>query len=508
MPARPLHDMTLVASSLPMAAIDMGSNSFRLEVGQLKAGRYRRLDSAKAVVRLGAGLDEHGLLRHDATERALQTLRQFRERLTGFELGGIRAVATQTLREARNREEFLRRATQALGAPVEVISGHEEARLIFVGVAKLQPSTLPRLVIDIGGRSTELVLGCGARAGAAESFGVGSVSLSLRHFGDGRLTHDAFAAAQATAQAVFEQATTDFAPHHWQEALGASGTAGAVSALLLGHGITDGRITPRAVHWCIERCIDAGHVEQLQLRGLRDDRRPVLAGGLAILAALMRGFGIQEIVPAKGALRQGVIVDLSGREPCANDPAADLRDAAVAALQRQFHCDLAQARRVHDTALALHRDIAPDAAAEEQHELAWACALHEMGRCISHHDFHRHGAYLMGHAEAPGFAPSQQRRVAELILAQRGGLKKVEELLARRVFARQALCLRLAVIHCHARRNHDRPRLRLAVTGAGRHTLRWKPDGITPDPRTLHLLREEAALWKQQGGFELVVKGG
>jgi exopolyphosphatase/guanosine-5'-triphosphate,3'-diphosphate pyrophosphatase len=386
---------------------------------------------------------------------------------------------------------------------VEVISGREEARLIFVGVAQLQPSSVPRLVIDIGGRSTELVLGRGRTPGEAESFQVGSVSLSLRYFGDGRLTQEAFDAARVAAQAEFEEAETSFEPHLWQEALGSSGTAGAVSLLLASHGITDGRITLQALSWCIERCIDAGHIERLQLRGLREDRRPVIAGGLAILAALMREFGIREIFPAKGALRQGVIVDLHERRQSASGEAPDLRDASVAALQQQFHCDVAQAQRVQDVAQALHRDIAPDAGADERHELAWACALHEMGRCVSHHDYHRHSAYLMGHVDAAGFSQSQQRRIAELILAQRGGLKKVEASLARRSFARQALCLRLAAIRCHARREGDGVRLRLTSVSASRHTLRWEPEGIAPDPRTLHLLREEIALWAQQGYYSL-----
>jgi exopolyphosphatase/guanosine-5'-triphosphate,3'-diphosphate pyrophosphatase len=498
--------MNDATTSLPLAAIDMGSNSFRLEIGQLKAGRYQRLDSVKEVVRLGAGLDTQGLLRDDAAERGLQTLRRFRERLTGFELGGLRAVATQTLREARNRDDFLVRASNVLGTPVEVISGREEARLIFAGVAQLQPSAVPRLVVDIGGRSTEIVLGHGDTASKAESFQVGHVSLSMRYFGDGRLTKKAFDAARVAAQAEFEAAETDFAPRHWKEVLGSSGTVGAVSALLASHGVSDGYITPQALNWCIERCIDAGHVDRLQLRGLRDDRRPVIAGGLAILAALMREFGIREIAPAKGALRQGVIVDLNGRGPCANEEAADLRDASVAALQRQFRCDLPQARRVHEAALALHRDIAPDASSDEYRELAWACALHEMGRCVSHHDYHRHSAYLMGHVDAAGFSQSQQQRIAELILAQRGGLRKVEASLARRSFARQALCLRLAAIRCHARRDGQGPRLRLDPTSARRHALRWEPGGIPPDSRTLHLLREEVTLWAQHGYFELLFK--
>lgn len=199
---------------------------------------------------------------------------------------------------------------------------------------------------------------------------------------------------------------------------------------------------------------------------------------------------------------------LPGHDGAATVSAANLRDAAVAALQRQFRCDLDQARRVREVALALHRDAAPQAGLDEYRELAWACALHELGRCISHHDHHRHGAYLMEHADAAGFTQPQQRRLADLILAQRGGLKKLEAPLARRPFARQVLCLRLAAIRCHARRDVAGPRLLLKTLGGRRHALRWDPADGPADPRTLHLLQEEAALWAQQGPLELVLDAG
>lgn len=190
--------------------------------------------------------------------------------------------------------------------------------------------------------------------------------------------------------------------------------------------------------------------------------------------------------------------------------ASNLRDAAVAALQRQFGCDLAQARRVREVALALHRDAAPDAGLDEYRELAWAwaCALHELGRCVSHHDHHRHGAYLVEHADAAGFTAAQQRRLADLVLSQRGGLKKLEAALARRPFARQVLCLRLAAIRCHARRDAAGARLRLETLGGRRHALRWERASPPADPRTLHLLQEEVALWAQQGPLELLLQAG
>jgi exopolyphosphatase/guanosine-5'-triphosphate,3'-diphosphate pyrophosphatase len=296
-----------------LAAIDMGSNSFRLEIGQLIGGRYRRIDYLKETVRLGAGLDANGLLTDEAGARGLACLARFAQRLQGFTPAQVRAVATQTLREARNRDDFLLRAQADLGFPIEIISGREEARLIYAGVARLQPSAMPRLVVDIGGRSTEMILGHGRKPVRAESFQVGSVSLSLKYFGEGRFTESAFRQAQIAAGAELEEALEPFAPTHWEEALGSSGTVGAVSQLLAASGITDGRITPAGLRWLMEQCLRAGKVEKLSLPGLKEERRAVIAGGLSILYTLAANFGIGELLPARGALRQGVIFDLDER---------------------------------------------------------------------------------------------------------------------------------------------------------------------------------------------------
>lgn len=297
----------------PLAAIDMGSNSFRLEIGQMPQTRYRRIDYLKETVRLGAGLDANGMLTEEAAQRGLLCLRRFASRLAGFAPGQVRAVATQTLREARNRNAFLLRAQEALGHPIEVVSGREEARLIYAGVAHMQPSDEPRLVVDIGGRSTELILGQGRVPSFAESFGVGCVSLSMRFFEGGLLTRDGFRAAQVAAGAEFEEGLQSFAPQLWGRALGSSGTASAVSQLLQASGVTDGRITPAGLRWCIARCLDAGHIDRIDLPGLKPERRAVLPGGLAILYTLSAHFDIRALWPAKGALRQGVIVDLHQR---------------------------------------------------------------------------------------------------------------------------------------------------------------------------------------------------
>ncbi|HIV71438.1 MAG TPA: Ppx/GppA family phosphatase [Candidatus Aquabacterium excrementipullorum] len=493
-----------------LASIDIGSNSFRLEIAELSKGRYKRIDYLKSTVRLGAGLDAEGMLTDEAAQRGLDCLATFAQRLQGFEGRQVRAVATQTLREARNRNAFLARAHEVLGHPIEIISGREEARLIYQGVARLQPSELPRLVIDIGGRSTEMILGHGRIVQQAESFGIGSVSLSMRHFPDGRFTRQGFREAQIAAGAEFEEALQLFSPAQWREALGSSGTVGAISHILQASNITDGSITPHGLRWCIEQCIKAGHLDLLSLPGLKADRKAVLGGGLSILYTLAMHFDIEIMKPAKGALRQGVIFDLEERLVAArNHRQPDPREAAVRELQRRFHVDMAHAERVRQRARqlwdGLHIDRSRQSNDEAGLELGWASALHEIGMMVSHHDHHRHSAYLLGHVDAAGFSQSQQRRLADLALGQRGELSKLADRRQDRRLMQQVLCLRLAVILHHAR--IDLPaRVARLEPGRGRATLLLQRRWAEQHPRTQHLLEQEAATWSRQGDRELVIQ--
>lgn len=485
----------------PWAAIDMGSNSFRLEVARVQRGRYHRLEYLKESVRLGAGLDAEGMLTEEAMLRGLACLHRFAQRIADFAPAQVRAVATQTLREARNRNAFLARAEASLGFPIEVISGREEARLIFAGVARLQASPLPRLVIDIGGRSTEMILGRGRKPSTAESFQVGSVSLSMRYFPEGRFSAESFRLAQVAAGAELEEALTLFKPSMWQEALGSSGTVGAVSQVLAASGVTDGRITAPALRWCIEQCLAVGQMDRLKLPGLKDDRRAVVGGGLCILYTLLTQFGIEELLPAKGALRQGVIFDLLERsDPQAGTP--EMRSASVLELQRRFGVDTEQAERVRKLADRLHLQLDTDCAPELQRELGWAAALHEIGMMVSHHDHHRHSAYLVGHVDAAGFSQNQLRRLGDLVLGQRGGLRKLEAQLADESLLWQVMSLRLALILCHARTSVNARALRLTRTGR-KVSLDYPKEWAAEQPRTLFLLQEEAIAWQRSGCAEL-----
>lgn len=490
----------------------MGSNSFRLEIGHLLHGRYRRIAYLKETVRLGAGLDEQGLLTEQATQRGLDCLIRFANRLQGYGGEQVRAVATQTLREAKNRDAFLARAEEALGYPIEVISGREEARLIYAGVARLQPSSLPRLVVDIGGRSTEMILGQHRQPIQVESFRVGSVSLAMKYFSDGQFTERRFRDAQIAAGAELEEGLQTFARDRWMEALGSSGTVGAVSEVLIASGITDGRITANALRWVIEQCLRAGHVDQLKLPGMKEDRRAVIGGGVAILYTLAMNFGIDELLPAKGALRQGVIFDLHERRQTRRKSASgpellegsDMRDASVLEMQTRFAVDKGQAQRVVSVADALYRRVAPGTEPDERRELQWAASLHEVGMMVSHHDHHRHSAYILGHVDAAGFSQSQLRRLADLVLAQRGGLRKVEHLIQNDHFAWQVLCLRLAIIKCHARGQVSTEALSLSRSGHFAN-LDFSSKWAAEHPKTLYLLQEEASFWERTNSLRLML---
>jgi exopolyphosphatase/guanosine-5'-triphosphate,3'-diphosphate pyrophosphatase len=350
-----------------------------------------------------------------------------------------------------------------------------------------------------------MILGLGSTQHVAESFQVGSVSLSSRYFPDGRYTEEAFRAAQVAAGAELEEALELFGRAQWSEALGSSGTAGAVSQLLAASNITDGTITPDGLRWCMRECLKAGHQDAIMLPGLKPERRAVLGGGLAILSTLATQFNIEALLPAKGALRQGVIFDLDERLTAARDPAGhDLRDETVHELQHRFSVDVAQAERVQAVAVALHADLQHGSSHDSRRELEWAAALHEAGMMISHHDHHRHSAYLLAHADAAGFSQNQQRRLGELVLGQRGGLRKMENALLDPSYPWQLLALRLAVLLCHARSAMPHGVARLSASG--RNTvLTLDPRWAESHPRTLHLLREEALAWTKVNSLRLLL---
>ena len=302
-------------TSNQLAAVDLGSNSFRLEIGRMEQGAFCRTEYLKETVRQGAGLDEHRNLTPAAMQAGWDCLARFGERLAGFQHSQVKAVATQTLREARNREAFVERANQLLGFPIEVISGLEEAGLIYQGVAYLLPPTEDRrLVIDIGGRSTELILGQGLKPARMESFSLGSIAWSKRFFAEGQFTRAAFQAAEAAVCTVLQPALDAYQSRHWQTAYGTAGTVGAIGDVLIAAGWADSHIDQAGLDWLLDRLLAAQSVEHLQLAGMREDRKAIIGGGVSLMRAVFQLLGIKRLERASGGLRQGLICDLLGRQ--------------------------------------------------------------------------------------------------------------------------------------------------------------------------------------------------
>ena len=477
-----------------LAAVDLGSNSFRLEIGRYEHAHIRRVEYLKETVRQGNGLDEARNLTADAIERGCACLARFAERLAGFGKAQVRAVATQTVREARNRDVFLRRAEQALGFPIEVISGREEARLIYQGVARLLPqSDEPRLVVDIGGRSTELILGRRFEANRMESYRVGSVSWSTRYFPDGQFREGAFERAEIAAQAFLDEALTAYRRERWDVAYGSSGTIGAVSDVLTAAGAAPGLISRDGLDWMQRRLVDGRSAERLRLDGLKDDRRAVIGGGLSVLRAVFRLLDIEEMVAAAGALRHGVLYEMLERE----HGDTDMRSATVQRLAAKFEADPAQGDRVGRVACRLLRQLHEGDAqvlAASERTVLWAARLLEIGNVISHSDAHKHGAYILDNADASGFSQSELHRLGLLVLGHRGKLRKLAVDFDDSVFIHELLSLRLAVILCHARRDPDLKGLQLHGAGHEVH-LGLRRGWSIAYPQSAHLLREECVAW-------------
>jgi exopolyphosphatase/guanosine-5'-triphosphate,3'-diphosphate pyrophosphatase len=373
-----------------------GGNSFRLEIGRVEGDQIFRLDTWRETLRIGAGIDERGRLTVDAQRAALACLARFAERLRGLHPSAVRAVATNTFRVATNAATFMPRAERALGFPIDIITGHEEARLIYNGVAHvLPPSPDARLVIDIGGGSTEFIVGRALEPERLESVKLGCVGMTQRFFPDGRLTATAFTEADTTARAEIEPIADAFHREGWQAAFASSGTALALAEILEQNGLSAAGITPDGLARLRKRMIGSGHVDRLRLAALKPERAPVLAGGLAIMAAAMAELDVHRINPVGGALRLGVLYDLLGRQV-----RRDVRVATIDQFATRYRIDREHAVRVATMATALHARSTPAADVAAARAAHWAALLHEIGFSVSP----RASTWrILGNADMPGF---------------------------------------------------------------------------------------------------------
>lgn len=504
-----------------LAAVDLGSNSFRLVIGRLNtdAGvtQLYPVDRLKETVRLAAGLDDDLNLDEAAMGRALAVLQRFGERLRSFHPDRVRAVATQTFRVANNVDDFLPRAEAALGFPIEIIAGREEARLIYQGVAHSLPdSHEKRLVVDIGGGSTEFIIGARYAPELLESLQMGCVTYSRQFFGEGVITADRMKRAEIAARQQVEILAQRYRRAGWKFAYGSSGTAKALAAILPASGLSDGGITRQGLQRLRQRLIRAGSVEAADLQDIKHDRAGVLPGGLAIMRAIFEELDIDLMHAADGALRVGVLYDLLGR-----DAAHDMRDATVRQFMVRYEVDHAQAARVRTLARRFYAGLegidehatAPNGShagdsSDLQQMLGWAADLHETGLSISHANYQRHTAYILGQADMPGFSKPEQHLLAQFGLGHNGRLSRKVLDLPGDAHWTVLLCLRLAV--ALLRRREDLAHLPLQLSGTpGQHVLTVDSQWLARHPLTDYSLRVEADEWQRIGrAFELRLAPG
>lgn len=395
------------------AAIDLGSNSFHMIVTGVQGDSFQVVDKIKDSVRLAAGLDNDNRLTEEAMQRALDCLQKFGQRIKNIPHRNIRAVGTNTLRQARNSTDFMKRARKALGHPIEIISGREEARLIFLGVAHGNHNeTEQRLIIDIGGGSTELAIGRGYHARMVESLYMGCVNMSEHFFKNDEITSKKMRKAIIFALQELESIETTYRRNGWDTVYGASGTIRAICEIVAGD-VKDKYITPEGLASLKEQLISAGHSGKLSFPALSANRAPVFAGGVAILCAVFDSLHIERMYVSDSALREGLILDLVGRQKN-----QDVREKTVEELITRYNIDAVHTARVADTAMVCLQQVSDTWSLSPEYDsklLRWACLLHEIGLSIAHSQHHKHAAYLLGNSELPGFSRQDQSLLALLV---------------------------------------------------------------------------------------------
>ncbi|MET0654392.1 MAG: exopolyphosphatase [Pseudoxanthomonas sp.] len=451
-----------------LAAVDIGSNSFHMVVARYTLGQLRVVDRLRETVRMADGLDGKGGLSSAARQRGLECLARFGQRIRDIPSLRVRALATNTVRQLASPQSFLVPAETALGHAIEVVSGREEARLIYLGVAHAQPPKpgQQRLVIDIGGGSTEFIIGRGFEQIERESLQVGCIASTRRFFPGGKLSKKRWKEALTEIGAEFQQFAGLYRALGWQEALGSSGTHKAIGEICAAMKLTKGAITAEALPQVRERLLQADHIDRIELPGLSNDRRPIIAGGVLVLEAAFEALGLQRLMVSKAAMREGILYDMLGRGS-ENDP----RDASVSSLTQRYGVDEAQVARVEGTAMRLFEQVADNWALDDDdaRQLGWAARLHEIGLAVAHSQYHVHGAYLIENSDIAGFSRQEQQVLGALVRTHRRGVpKSAFDALPDRLLAsarRKAALLRLAVL---LHRAHDaEPIPKLEATGNG-----------------------------------------
>ena len=480
-----------------LAAVDLGSNSFHLQIGRVVDGQIYPLDAVREVVRLGGGLTAEKRIDRATQAAALDALAKFAERLRGFPRQGVRAVGTNALRIAKNASQFLREARAVLGFPIEVISGREEARLIYLGVAHALPvSAERRLVVDIGGGSTEFIIGTGLEPQLTESLYMGCLSYSLKFFRDGRIDKPAMKAAELAARQELAGILNAYRAAGWDEAVGSSGTARSMENILRENAFAVEGLTREGLERLRSLLIKHERADPDRIAGLRANRAPVLPGGLAIMKAVFDELGIEAMKVSEGALRHGVLYDLLGRVEH-----RDMREVTVAQFMRRYHVDNAHAERLKNLALMIYDALTPGAERDDDADrqlLDWSARLADIGLSIEHAQYHKHSAYVLSHADMPGFSRMEQARLARIVLAHRGKLRKMQDAGLEGADWKLVFALRMAALILRSRLDAKLPFLRVAAD-AGGFAIDLPQSWLEENPLSAAALESETDHWKSIG---------
>lgn len=489
----------VISNKNMLAAVDLGSNSFRLQICQLQDGGLQVVDSIKEMVRFAGGLDEHKMLNEQSQQRALACLACFGERLRGFAAHQVRVVATNTFRVAKNIDAFIPQAEAVLGFPIEIIAGREEARLIYTGVVHTLPTNgQAMLVVDIGGGSTEFVIGRDLQPDVTESLNLGCVTYSMRFFPKGKVSGKSFQAAINAARTEVQSIAPKLRELGWQLAVGTSGTARALRDVLACSGDKHDLITLDWLKSLANQLIQAGSTKKANLLGLKSDRVEVFAGGLAVMIGIFTELKIQSMQVTDAALRDGVFYDMMGRQ--LDD---DMRVRTVEEFQKRYHVDLSQADRVSRVAERFFLDLTAQYDAEKvagwRLYVKWSAMLHEIGLSIAHTAYHKHAAYILENADMPGFSRNEQHILSMIVLGHRGDLRKISECVNDSMLWVSILSLRLAALFCRARLPVTLPvGVKLQYVNQEKEfILSIAREWLADNPLTASALQQESLLWEK-----------
>ena len=485
-----------------VAAVDLGSNSFHMIVANVdENGHLQVIDRLREMVRLAAGLDKKKNLTPEARERALNCLSRFGQRVKSLPVGAVRAVGTNTLRQVRDSESFLIEAQAALGHPIDIIAGREEARLVYLGVAHgLATKEEKRLVVDIGGGSTELIVGEGFSTLKRESLHMGCVSMSLPYFPDGEITSKGMKKAETAGALEIRPVKEKFRNAGWTTAVGSSGTIRAIRKVVQGEGWSEQGITYESLKILKKEMVKAGHVDNLDFADLSPERRPVFAGGVAVLLSVFKALKIDMMRVSDEALREGLLYDMMGRIR-----QEDIRDRTVATMVSRYSIDEEHAHRVENTALAMLNQVRINWSlnlGDVTDMLSWSSRLHEVGLAISHSQYQKHGGYILAHADMSGFSRQEQSVLAALVRGHRRKIPMdVFEALPKAVsYCALHLCvlLRMSVLLHRSRSAINKPDPLLTIDD-NVLTVTFPDDWLEQHPLTQAELKAEAKRLKPAG---------